>query len=324
GLYKTKKIREKMSADISEKILTSLNMESEMANDVIELFETTEKPQLDVIAVTQGPGLEPALWVGINFAKTLGTVWSIPVVPTNHMEGHILSVLVDSEKENKTISFPALALLISGGHTELVLIHDWHDYSVIGRTRDDAVGEAFDKVARILGLPYPGGPKISDLADLARERHTHGEEKNPLIMLPRPMLHSKDYDFSFSGLKTAVLYLVKKISTLSEHDKQNIALEFEESATEVLIKKTREAMIDKNIRTLIIGGGVIANKNIRLAFQKMTELEFVDLNLLIPNIEHSTDNAIMIAVAGYMRFTNTSKVKDPGQTSFRASGNLSL
>ncbi len=324
GLYKVKKVREKLPTEISEKILTLLNMESEMANDVIELFETIEKPKVDVIAVTQGPGLEPALWVGINFAKTLGTVWNIPVVPTNHMEGHILSVLVDSEKEHKAISFPALALLISGGHTELVLIDDWHEYAVIGRTRDDAVGEAFDKVARILGLPYPGGPKISGLADLARERQARGEEKNPLIVLPRPMLHTKDYDFSFSGLKTAVLYLVKKMPTLSEHDKQDVALEFEEAATEVLIKKTREAMIDKHIRTLIIGGGVIANKNIRLAFQKMTELEFVDLNLLIPNIEHSTDNAIMIAVAGYMRFTNKTDTKDADPTAFRASGNLSL
>lgn len=306
---------EKKSAFSEEEkanILTSLKMEHEMAADVIKLFETIEKPHVDAIAVTQGPGLEPALWVGINFAKTLGTVWNIPVVPTNHMEGHIVSVLIDSAKE---ISFPALALLISGGHTELVLIKNWHEYSVIGRTKDDAVGEAFDKVARILGLAYPGGPKISALAKIARSR-----EKSS-ITLPRPMLHSKDYDFSFSGLKTAVLYMVKKMGELSEIDKENIAREFEDAATEVLVKKTRSAMIDHNVRTLIIGGGVIANENIREAFQKMTEMDFVDINFFVPKVEHSTDNAIMIAVAGYMRWVN----KGEGlEKDFRASGNLGL
>lgn len=316
GLYKEK--TSTMSDDEKKNILDLLNKESEMANDVIKLFETVEKPSIDVIAVTQGPGLEPALWVGINFAKTLGKHWGLSIVPTNHMEGHILSVMIDADK---SMTFPALALLISGGHTELVLINNWHEYSVIGRTRDDAVGEAFDKVARILGLPYPGGPKISALAKLAHERYLNGEVKNPEITLPRPMINSKDYDFSFSGLKTAVLYMVKKMGNLSENDKGDIAEEFENAATEVLVKKTREAMIEKNIRTLIIGGGVIANENIRSAFQKMTSLDFVDVNLLIPQIEHSTDNAIMIAVAGYMRFVNTPM--DEGST-FRASGNLSL
>ncbi len=311
GLYKEKKST--FSEEEKSSILTSLKMEHEMAEDVIKLFETIEKPNIDVIAVTQGPGLEPALWVGINFAKTLGTIWNISVVPTNHMEGHIVSVLVDSAQN---ITFPALALLISGGHTELVLIKSWHEYSVIGRTRDDAVGEAFDKVARILGLPYPGGPKISLLAKKSRER-----EKNTDIVLPRPMLNTKDYDFSFSGLKTAVLYLVKKMSLLSETDKEDIAREFEDSATEVLVKKTRAAMIDNNVRTLIIGGGVIANENIREAFQKMTALDFIDINLFVPQIEHSTDNAIMIAVAGYMRFVSKGESLEKD---FRASGNLGL
>jgi len=313
GLYQEKKST--LGDEEKAKILVSLKMEHEMAADVIQLLETIEKPNIDVIAVTQGPGLEPALWVGINFAKTLGTVWNIKVVPTNHMEGHIVSVLVDSEKE-KNVTFPALALLISGGHTELVLIKSWHEYSVIGRTRDDAVGEAFDKVARILGLEYPGGPKISALAKKSRER-----VKNENIVLPRPMLNTKDYDFSFSGLKTAVLYLVKKMGELSETDKEDIAREFEDSATEVLVKKTRQAMIDHNVRTIIIGGGVIANENIRGAFQKMTSMDFIDVNLFIPQIEHSTDNAIMIAVAGYMRFV--SKV-DSLEVDFKASGNLSL
>lgn len=311
GLYKERKSA--FSETEKEKILASLKMEHEMAKDVIELLETIEKPTIDIITVTQGPGLEPALWVGINFAKTLGTIWNIPVVPTNHMEGHIVSVLIESGKD---VNFPALALLISGGHTELVLIKSWHEYSVIGRTRDDAVGEAFDKVARILGLEYPGGPKISVLAKKSRER-----EKNTNIVLPRPMLNTKDYDFSFSGLKTAVLYMVKKMGELSETDKEDIAREFEDSATEVLVKKTRQAMIDHNVRTIIIGGGVIANENIREAFQKMTSIDFVDVGLHIPEIEHSTDNAIMIAVAGYMRFMNKGESLEKD---FKASGNLGL
>lgn len=356
GLFKLKIARGQISDAQKKFVYESFRMEKEISDAVIELLETLEKPAIDLIAVTQGPGLEPALWVGINFAKILGKIWKISVVPTNHMEGHIVSTMIESGSlirtaptevsennvtapaeavvgtEHKEVAFPALALLISGGHTELVLIRNWHEYSVIGRTRDDAVGEAYDKVARILGLPYPGGPKISELADVARGRREAGQSGNPRSALPRPMIATKDYDFSFSGLKTAVLYLVKKMSTqnaLSETDKQDIAEEFENAVTEVLIKKTRQAIIDNQIRTLIIGGGVIANTHIRNSFQKMTSLEFVDVTLMIPKIEHSTDNAIMIAVAGFMQFHNKSKNKssnksEPATPDFRASGNLSL
>jgi len=160
---------------------------------------------VDLIAVTVGPGLEPALWTGINFAEDLSKKLNIPIIPANHLEGHIASVLFNKNK----IEFPAIALLISGGHTELALLKSWKEKEKLGETQDDAVGEAFDKVARILGLPYPGGPEISRLAEEAREKNIKSEKE-----FPRPMIHSKDFNFSFSGLKTAVLYYVKKLEKL--------------------------------------------------------------------------------------------------------------
>ena len=148
-----------------------LSHESGLAEELITFLEKYARPNVDLIAVTSGPGLEPALWVGINFARALARVWDIPVVPVNHMEGHVLSSLFDGSTI-PNLTFPSIALLISGGHTELALMHDWTTYELVGQTRDDAVGEAFDKVARMLGLPYPGGPEISRLAREARERTT--------------------------------------------------------------------------------------------------------------------------------------------------------
>src|SRR3989338_9456031 len=241
-------------SDVLENIRTLLVREPAMFEQFLEFIPTIEKPAIDAIAVTIGPGLEPALWVGINFAKALNAVWGIPMIPVNHMEGHIFSALLHAEENPKSevrnpkqilnsksetpnqetrsyqlkaISFPSLALLISGGHTELILIKGWNDYELIWETRDDAVGEAFDKVARILGLPYPGGPEISTLAEELRSMN-YEVRKEREIKLPRPMIKSDDYDFSFSGLKTSVLYLVKKLPELTEEIKRAIALEFEE------------------------------------------------------------------------------------------------
>jgi N6-L-threonylcarbamoyladenine synthase len=273
-----------------------------------------ENPRVDKIAVTTGPGLEPCLWAGITFAETLGKKWGVPIVGVNHMEGHIYSALLRPLREKSCFSlrtpcFPALALLISGGHTELDVIENYGKYRLLGETRDDAVGEAFDKVARLLGLPYPGGPEISRLAEEARWA-TKNPPPNPpplekeggkgggfSIMLPRPMLHSGDYDFSFSGIKTAVLYLIKKMGVLDEKTKQSIALEFETAITEVLIAKTKRALRETNARTLIVAGGVIANAYIRSQCEKLATEERVEL--LIPAIAHTTDNALMIAVASY-------------------------
>jgi N6-L-threonylcarbamoyladenine synthase len=262
------------------------------------LLEKIEKPDIDIISVTSGPGLEPALWVGISFAVALGKVWGLPVVPANHMEGHITSVLI--EDEENPVMFPALALLISGGHTEIVEIDSWGSYKIIGQTVDDAVGEAFDKVARLLGLPYPGGPEISKLAEKARSENLPKTAK-----FPRPMLSSKDLNFSFSGLKTAVLYYVRdnfegKPENLTESDKSDIAREFEDSVVEVLTHKVNNVLTEKDIKTLIIAGGVIANKRIRESFSKLTS-KFNGLVLKTPTKELSTDNSIMIACATYIK-----------------------
>ncbi|OHA47391.1 MAG: hypothetical protein A2541_00950, partial [Candidatus Taylorbacteria bacterium RIFOXYD2_FULL_36_9] len=205
--------------------------EPELLTELKKLLETVEKPAIDAIAVTSGPGLEPALWVGITFAQALSTAWDIPLIPTNHMEGHILVASLEKLKNEESpskaketphfliqkIKYPALALLISGGHTQLVLIKNNLDYKIIGNTCDDALGEAYDKVARLLGLPYPGGKIISELA---KKEKLEFPNKKPPYPLPRPMLHSKDLNFSFSGLKTAVLYTLKKISSIDDKVKQ--------------------------------------------------------------------------------------------------------
>jgi len=285
---------------------------------------TEIKSKIDAIAVTEGPGLEPALWMGIIFARALAFVFDIPLVPVNHMEGHILSVLPQQ------ITFPALALLISGGHTELVHIPAWNTYKIIGQTRDDAIGEAFDKVARMLGLPYPGGPQISRLAETERCQRaplTH-KTSTPEYILPRPMIHSKDYDFSFSGIKTAVLYSLRKKPSnvedglLHKPAPQVVAKEFEDAVTDVLLTKTFNAIDEFNIKTLIIGGGVVSNLYIRQRFEEKTK-QYMNLALLVPSPEMRTDNALMIAVAGYVKII-TLDIKDRSPDSILAKGNLSL
>src|SRR3989344_3805315 len=288
--------------------------ESEMWKQFFEKIPHIGKLNIDAIAVTAGPGLEPALWVGINFAKALGAFWNVPVFATNHMEGHITSVLLSPEITSADIRFPLIALLVSGGHTDLVLVEDWLSYKLLGQTRDDAVGEAFDKVARILGLTYPGGPKISKLAESAR-----AEKPVSTISFPRPMMQTKDYDFSFSGLKTAVLYHVQKAGDLSEEMKADIAREFEDAAIEELYKKTKSAIEEYGAKTLIIGGGVVANKHLREQFTQLAN-ECADCKLLIPTLTLSTDNAVMIAAAAYLHAVRGEK----GNSDIRAKGTLKL
>lgn len=289
----------------------------------------------DAIAVTAGPGLEPCLWTGITFAQELAQKWSVPIVGVNHMEGHIIMSMVsvanmdDKEKLAKNnhqktdrahsnvlkysvasatlkqFEFPALALLISGGHTELVLVKEFGHYEIIGKTRDDAVGEAFDKVARMLGFPYPGGPVIAKFAEEAR---TRGLTREPA--LPRPMLHENNFDFSFAGLKTAVLRQVEN-RTLSEDDKRAVAREFEEATAEVLVAKTMRAAEEHGVQTVLLGGGVSANAHIRRCFAETSAK--MGMRFLVCPTEHSTDNGLMIALAGYFRalkreFTNPSEL----------------
>ena len=271
---------------------------------------------IDYIAVTNGPGLEPALWTGITFAQDFANELSIPLIPVNHMEGHIYSALIDNTDENKFTlikpEYPTVALLISGGHTDLVLIEKEMTYKYIGGTLDDAVGEAFDKVSRMLGLGYPGGPIISKLAQDARNLHdsadiaiTESKQSDKLTLdkpLPRPMLNSDNYDFSFSGLKTAVLYQVREFqkthSQLSNEFKLAMSAEFEDAVAEVLAHKTDKAIKDYQAKSLIIGGGVAANNFIHNSIaNKLTD----KITIYKPKISLSGDNALMIAIAGAKR-----------------------
>jgi len=215
----------------------------------------------------------------------------------------------------KETKYPALALLISGGHTQLVLIKDNLQYEIIGNTCDDAVGEAFDKVARMLGLPYPGGKIISDLAE--KERKEFPDKKTP-YPLPRPMIHSKNLNFSFSGLKTAVLYTLKKLPEITNQIKQEISLEFENAVLDVLTSKVSQAVEEYNPQTFIIGGGVSANPKIRSVLEQVCKKYGIEF--LVPEVSASTDNALMIALAGYMNIIAGKQAT----TDFKANGNLSL
>jgi len=313
--------------------------------------------KIDLIAVTSGPGLEPALWTGIVFAKEIslgrpGTgkakKYKIPLIPVNHMEGHILSVFAEDKKTFSIpkIKFPLLSLLISGGHTELVLMKDWMKYQIIGETLDDAAGEAFDKVARMLGLPYPGGPEISKLAEKCRntvlkrlgscdgngqkkfstENFCAFENSIPAFTLPRPMIYHKNFNFSFSGLKTAVLYLIRDLKkenpNILENNKikQEIAKEFEEAVIETLIYKTKKAIEKHNIKTLIVAGGVSSNKYLKKEIKKVAKNK---INLFFPSKNLSTDNSIMIGIAGYFRFIQK-KEKGTKLHKIKAEGGLRL
>ena len=340
------------------KIDKILNRENDLKDLWLKKMPFIKKPDIDVIAVTTGPGLEPALWVGISFAKALSTYWDIPIVKVNHMEGHIFSIFPKSGKtfaidSDKKI-FPMLSLLVSGGHTELIVVKDWEKYIKIGKTRDDAAGEAFDKVARMLGLPYPGGPEISRLASIERENVVQGSlterdgasrskklskvllradgnnisSEIPNIILPRPMIYSKDYDFSFSGLKTAVLYtlrdLKKENSNILEQEnfKQKMAKEFENAVVETLVYKTKKAIKEFKIKTLIVGGGVSANKYLQEEMLREIKVNKLKTKTHFPNKSLTGDNALMIAIAGYYQAKNKKCVKN--MNSIKAEGNLSL
>lgn len=312
----------KGSRQLDEEKITAirkmLEHEGVLADFFIEHIVPLERPAIDTIAVTRGPGLEPALWVGVNFAKALSYLWDIPIVPTNHMEGHIASVLVNEGASE--IAYPALALLASGGHTELVLIDKPLSYRRIGQTRDDAVGEAFDKVARLLGLPYPGGPQISKLAAGVRAKELPPSD----IKFPRPMTNSDDYDFSYAGLKTAVLYKIQELGELTDELKERIAYEFEEAATDVLISKTKKALEAHGAQVLIVGGGVIANIYLRERLVALAADSGV--TLMLPTRELSTDNALMIGAAAYLHLTagETYEPYSPTGTMLEADGTLRL
>ena len=293
-----------------------LNRHQELYKNLKNFLVKYEKPKIDAIAITIGPGLEPCLWTGINFAKALAFYWNLPIIPINHMEAHIfanwLTPVASNSKLKTQNLFPAIALVVSGGHTQLVLIRDFGKYRIIGETRDDAAGECYDKTARILGLPYPGGPAIA-----AKAAQFSISNFQFSIKLPRPMIYSKDYDFSFSGLKTAVLYNFKKTNPKTRKTKkyiQAMSFEIQQAINDVLIKKTIKAGKDFRVKTIILGGGVSANKQLRYRLREKIKKEIPNTKYLIPDTKYSTDNAAMIAITAYFHLK---KCLTPGVKHFR-------
>jgi N6-L-threonylcarbamoyladenine synthase len=242
---------------------------------------------IDYFAVTSGPGLVVSLIVGVEFVKGLALATGKPLIATNHMAGHLYSAFADQPEK---VKFPVLSIVVSGGHTMLILMKDFKNYKVIGETVDDAAGEAFDKVARMLKLPYPGGPQISKLAL---------EGKTDLKFV-RPMMHDNSFNFSFSGLKTAVLYYMDKLrKPLSKQQKADIAMSFERAVVDVLVTKAMKAAKKYGCRTVSLSGGVAANRQLRQTLTEACKENKLDFH--VPSMELCTDNAGMIAIAAYFR-----------------------
>ncbi len=307
--------------DISTTILTQIDthknyggvvpeiasrMHSENITMVLEdVFSKTDLTidDIDAIAVTYAPGLLGSLLVGIEFAKTLSLVYKKPLIKVHHIAGHIYANnLVDK------MEFPLLALVVSGGHTELVVMEDDYKFKVLGQTLDDAIGEVYDKVAKVMDLPYPGGPQIDKLA----------VEGKPTYDLPKPM-NNDELDFSYSGLKSAVINLVHNEKQRgNEIRKADLAASFQNIAVDELIRKTKLALEQTNSKRLIIAGGVSANKYLREEFAKLAEKENVKLS--IPPIKYCTDNAAMIGCAAYPLYLK----KDFSDYTFNAASTLDL
>jgi N6-L-threonylcarbamoyladenine synthase len=253
---------------------------------------------IDAIAYTRGPGLAGALLVGCAFAEALAVALAKPTIPVHHLEGHLLSPLLSADPPE----FPFVALLVSGGHTQLMRVAGIGDYELLGETLDDAAGEAFDKSAKLLGLPYPGGALLSRLA----ESGTPG-----VYELPRPMLHSGDLAFSFSGLKTAVLTLVREhADALTEQFRADAARAFQEAIVEVLVKKSLQALKRTGLRQLVVAGGVGANRQLRATLDD--EARRKRFRVYYPELEFCTDNGAMIALAGCLRLQAGTPVKTAG------------
>ncbi len=239
---------------------------------------------IDLIAVTKGPGLIGSLLIGINAAKVVSLNYQIPIIGVHHIAGHIYANYIDHEME-----FPLLALVVSGGHTELILMKDHFDFQKLGETLDDAVGEAYDKVARVLGLPYPGGPIVDKLA----------KEGEDAFDFPRPMIDSNDFNFSFSGLKSHVINLHHNMLQRKEEiRKADFCCSFQEAVTDVFVAKTIKAKNTYQVKQIIVAGGVAANSGLR---QKM-KANITDIPVYFPSMKYCTDNAAMIASAGYFQY----------------------
>ncbi|MFI5218905.1 MAG: tRNA (adenosine(37)-N6)-threonylcarbamoyltransferase complex transferase subunit TsaD [Bacteroidia bacterium] len=254
-----------------------------------------QKHEINAVAFTSGPGLIGSLMVGASFAKSFALALNIPLIEVNHMQAHVLAHFAkkNNDKNFKAPAFPFLCLTVSGGHTQIVRVKDFFDMEIIGQTTDDAAGEAFDKIAKIIGLPYPGGPLIDKFAT----------EGNPLAFkFPHPK--TQKFDFSFSGLKTSVLYFIRKEkqrnSRFVEHNKNDLCASVQHTIVSILMEKLKLASEKTGIREIAIAGGVSANSGLRKALLKLSETE--DWNTFIPPFEYCTDNAAMIAVTGYFKY----------------------
>jgi N6-L-threonylcarbamoyladenine synthase len=253
--------------------------------------------KIDAIAVTVGPGLIGSLLIGTNAAAQLAFLSNKPILPINHWEGHLYSIFLQDKTGNRKLpEFPILTLTVSGGHTSLILIRNHFDYEILGTTVDDAAGEAFDKCARLLGLGYPGGPALSQAADRARAKN-----ETLSIKLPRPMLDSGNLKFSFSGLKTAVLYAIERGDIQLPNQQDAGARETEDAIVDVLVAKTIQAAQEFQPKTLALVGGVSANKELRTRLTEATSK--ISLPLYVAPMPYTTDNAAMIGAAGLFRYT---------------------
>ena len=318
NMLKLKVKNEKLKiTDKNSKIKGILEREKFLSEKTAKFLEKYRKPKIDYIAVTVGPGLDPCLWTGVNFAKALACWWDAPIIPVNHIEGHLLANWLtpigesvkrktqnEKQRTKNKIKFPAVALIASGGHTQIILVKKIGQYKILGETRDDAAGEAFDKIARILGLGYPGGPAI------ARQAGQSSMINDKLsIELPRPMINSKDYDFSFSGLKTAVLYdYIKRPPKIKKSQDyiRAMAKEAQQAMIDVLMKKTLKAGRDYGAKTIMLGGGVAANKELRKQFQEKIQEKSQETDFVVPCYQLCADNAAMIAMAASQRYPEKS------------------
>lgn len=292
-----------------KKVENILKRNPELFQNLQPFLENYQIKGIERLAVTTGPGLEPCLWVGVNLAKALSFYFNLPVIKANHIEGHILSNWLFPIKY---APLPLVALIVSGGNTQLFLIKEFGKYKLIGETRDDAAGECFDKTARLLGLVYPGGPEIAKYAE------QFNKEKGLNISLPRPMINDKNFDFSFSGLKTAVLYDCKKRKKISPEYVIEMAHEIQEAVIEVLLKKTMKAAEKYQAQAVLIGGGVSANKNLRQGLKE--ECAKRGLIYFIPDPRFSMDNAAMIALIGAL----SSSEKEVKWKNIRVNANAKL
>lgn len=279
-------IHEKFGGVVPE--IASRNHVEAISNVMKKSLEeaNVELKDIDAIACTYGPGLVGALLVGVSYAKALSYSLQVPLIPVNHIEGHIDANYLT----HQDLKPPFLCMLMSGGNTQIVHVKDYTEFEILGKTRDDAIGEAFDKVARVIGLGYPGGPKIDKLA----------KEGTANIELPKT--HMEGLDFSFSGLKTAVINLHHKEPDIN---KANLAASFEKDVSEILITNIKQAIKQTNIKKVVLAGGVSANSYIRNEFDKMAKEENVEI--YYPELVLCTDNAAMIAVAGYYEYLKGSR-----------------